>query len=169
MTAVGKRLINSLQDAISMPPELVAFQAESNRIEGIYSVRQGEVEALQILLAAKEITIPVLVDYISVIQPSAQIRSYDGVPGVRVGRHIAPPSGFDLMNDLRSLLARVNARVITPYTAHCCYETLHPFTDGNGRSGRALWLWMHNGEASLGFLHQFYYETLDALQERQPK
>ena len=60
------------------------------------------------------------------------------------------------------------ARGITISTAHVEYETLHPFTDGNGRSGRALWLWMKTRgtvldfrqATSLGFLHTFYYEAL---------
>lgn len=43
-------------------------------------------------------------------------------------------------------------------------------TDGNGRSGRALWAWMmlcrggSYGRAKvieLGFLHTFYYQTLE--------
>ena len=37
----------------------------------------------------------------------------------------------------------------------------HPFTDGNGRSGRALWLWQMNNHAPFGFLHTFYYQTLE--------
>lgn len=48
------------------------------------------------------------------------------------------------------------------YRCHVVYETLHPFTDGNGRSGRAVWLrqmgWIVR--APLGFLHHFYYQTL---------
>jgi hypothetical protein len=49
-----------------------------------------------------------------------------------------------------------------PLEAHVRYETLHPFTDGNGRTGRALWYWMMVGSsrADLGFLHAFYYQTL---------
>jgi hypothetical protein len=39
-----------------------------------------------------------------------------------------------------------------------------PTTDGNGRSGRALWLWCMRGRAPLGFLHQFYYQTLGAAE-----
>jgi hypothetical protein len=57
-----------------------------------------------------------------------------------------------------------------PYILHVEYEQLHPFTDGNGRSGRAMWLYamkkcgrLEQG-LNLGFLHAFYYQTLSAQQ-----
>ena len=47
----------------------------------------------------------------------------------------------------------------------CAYEMLHPFMDGNGRSGRALWAWMMlrlgQDPFALLFLHRFYYQTLE--------
>ena len=59
---------------------------------------------------------------------------------------------------------------LDPWTAHVEYECLHPFTDGNGRSGRVLWHWMmkqkygarYEAMTSIGFLQRFYYQTFNA-------
>lgn len=54
-----------------------------------------------------------------------------------------------------------------PYRTHQTYERIHPFTNGNGRSGRALWLWSMNKNKKLhyvmklGFLHNWYYQSLE--------
>ena len=81
---------------------------------------------------------------------------------VRVGSYRPPEGGPAIRQRLQELLNRVNERKISEFDAHVCYETLHPFTDGNGRSGRAIWLWQNSGYAPLGFLHSFYYQTLEA-------
>lgn len=49
---------------------------------------------------------------------------------------------------------------LSPFAAHKRYESIHPFVDLNGRTGRAIWLHMMGGEARLGFLHTWYYQSL---------
>lgn len=142
--------------------DLYAFQLESNMIEGIPGASAAECEALSRFIGRPSITIQDLMDYVNVIQPNAVLRDKDGL-NVSVGTYRPPHGGPDIVTKLRTLLVFVNDEVAhnkRPWHLHCEYEDLHPFTDGNGRSGRALWLWMHGGNAPLGFLHTFYYETL---------
>lgn len=139
------------------------FQKESNYIEGIRRVRPGEVEALERFVSLRELTVSALQDYVSVIQPDAALRTAPGLD-VRVGDHVAPPGGPDIVPALETILQNAGNERISrrpdAWQVHVDYETLHPFTDGNGRSGRALWLWVLGGSAPLGFLHTFYYQTL---------
>src|SRR5277367_4541517 len=97
-----------VENQLDYPPELIAFQHESNRIEGIVGVSGRQIEALQTLLASRYIAIGDLVAYVKVIQPNAQLRSTPNIPGVRVANHIAPPSGPKLLDALSSLLLKAN-------------------------------------------------------------
>jgi Fic family protein len=74
--------------------------------------------------------------------PFGQYRTY----GVRVGSHIAPdfkevPS---LMRDLFDWVNGEGRRwpaVVSSAILHFRFEYIHPFGDGNGRSGRAMAVW----------------------------
>jgi hypothetical protein len=94
-----------------------------------------------------------------VYDPTAVLRRREGLD-VGMGSHAPPPGGPLIDVLLTWLLERINRRELSPYHAHIEYEMLHPFTNGNGWSGRAIWLWQRGGDAPLGFLHQFYHETL---------
>ena len=138
------------------------FVIESNRIEGINRVPlPEEIWAHERFLVLDSIGLVDLEAFVNVVQPGATLRRRLGM-NVRVGDHIAPPGGPDIEERLNDLLNTATRDEADPYKTHLGYERLHPFMDGNGRSGRALWLWMMGGNAPLGFLHQFYYQTLQA-------
>ena len=136
------------------------FVRESNRIERIF--REPTEEEISIhywFIEEAEYSVDSLVKLIKVCQPGADLRKYEGM-NVVVGDH-RPPSGGPLVVGLLSdlLIADKN---LTPWERHVRYESIHPFMDGNGRSGRALWLKDMGGidYAPLGFLHTYYYQTL---------
>lgn len=65
---------------------------------------------------------------------------------VRVGRHVPPPA-TDVSGLMLELLEWWNKRaeelspVLSSAIVHYRFEWIHPFADGNGRTGRALALW----------------------------
>jgi len=138
---------------------LLDFVRESNRIEGIMrDPLPREIDAHQKFLLLSAIWVSDLEKFVETIQPGARLRERAGMD-VRVGGHVPPRGGHEIPERLEALLQ--GAKKNGPYATHIAYEELHPFIDGNGRSGRVLWLWMMR-EAPLGFLHKFYYQTLDA-------
>ncbi len=146
--------------------ELLRFVVESNAIEGITrKPTNAELEAHRCFLAVGKVTPDTLQALVSVCAPGAMLRTQRNM-NVRVGDHYPPPGGPEIALRLEALLEHANTPNYDPHWVHIAYETLHPFMDGNGRSGRALWAWMmlrqHGWGIKLGFLRAFYYQTLSA-------
>ena len=148
-----------------------AFVRESNRIERITrEPTTAELDEFERFMRLRVVTVEEMERFVSVYQPDAVLRDRRGLD-VRVGAHVPPRGGPDIRDRLATLLRGAHRvpdlrqRQSLSYLTHCRYETLHPFTDGNGRSGRMLWAWQMQA-FPLGFLHHFYYQALDGSQAR---
>ena len=142
---------------------LTEFVTESNRIEGIHRACPHEVEALEAFLNSKA-SMSDLIKLVGEFEPDAELRNKFGM-NVRVGKYKPPLGGPHIIEKLQNILQDVKHK--DPFLTHLKYEALHPFTDCNGRSGRALWLWqmlkLNRKISAGGFLHTFYYQTLSEL------
>lgn len=148
-----------------MADHLAAFIRESNRIEGIPRVRAHELAAHETFLALPKVTIDAVAELVRQIG-GGPLRHMAGM-NVRVGNHRPIPGGEAVLIQFDDILHRAN-RGANPWQIHVEYETLHPFMDGNGRSGRALWAWQVVNQGhyprtlAMGFLHPAYYAALSS-------
>lgn len=148
---------------------LMGFVEESNRIEGIHRVTDYEIKAHREFLELPEVRVPELQAFVMDVA-ARPLRDRPGMD-VIVGNHRPPPGGPRIRAELSDLLTWAQTFEPTPWAVHVAYEQLHPFMDGNGRSGRVLWAWylqeIGRDPFTLGFLHAWYYESLQVSQSEK--
>ena len=154
---------------MSTDVEMKNFVIESNRIEGITRPpTYDHMREFRAFLALDGLTIGDLVVFVNVFQPNARLRSKAGMD-VTVAGKLMPPGGEFLVRTLEGMVDEINlcqgsGFSADAYQVHQEFEHLHPFTDCNGRLGRAIWAWEMK-DLSLGFLHRFYYQSLAAWED----
>ena len=150
--------------------DLTSLIVESNGIEGITRAPTGaELDATDTFLRKSRIGVEDVLSLARTYQPGVRLRDVRGM-NVQVGNHLPPPGGPAIHGRLQDILEDACCATDS-WTTHIAYENLHPFTDGNGRSGRALWAWQVLREKggyglALGFLHSYYYQTLQNASNR---
>lgn len=139
---------------------LMEFAKESNMIEGITNAEANErmFQKLEAFLKFKELTAVRVCGF----NEWGKLRRIEGM-NVRVGGRECLPGGDSLKHHFALIIHTLSER--SPFVNHVDFEDLHPFTDGNGRTGRAIWLWQmvrqHDYDLSLWFLHKWYYQSLE--------
>lgn len=132
----------------------IEFLRESNKIEEVYDdfALEDAKKAWKYALTVDVMT-PGEISKIHAIlmkridpQIAGTFRTFD----IRIGRNIVRYKGMDiLLSTLQDICDKLNnddlsadslARAYAKET-HVDYEHLHPFPDGNGRSGRILYNW----------------------------
>lgn len=149
--------------------DLYSFIEESNRIEDIHRVTAYEVAEHERFLALPLVRVDNLERFVRE-SVGTILRERPGM-NVTVGSHEPPIGGPHIRGRLSDLLVWAQESDPSPWEVHVAYEKLHPFLDGNGRSGRVLWAWLRNqlgrDPFALGFLHSAYYEALEASREER--
>ena len=116
------------------------FVRVSNRIAGIArDPTAAEISAHRGLLAANSLRVENLELFVHHVAPGAGLRgglAANAEPGDEESSR-----DEDLRADLATIVLAAQTRSASPHRVHRIYRLLRPFTDGNGRCGRALWMW----------------------------
>lgn len=163
---VDEKVFRVAAENVRFRSRLMEFAKESNRIEGVTNADDNErmFKKLEAFLKLEKLT----VENVCGFNEWGELRDREGM-NVWIGGKMAQSGGNYIRRSLETLLSNIsnhgNTSNVDAYNCHLCFERSHPFMDGNGRTGRAIWLWQmvrqHDCDLSLGFLHKWYYQSLE--------
>ncbi|MEO3856178.1 Fic family protein [Acrocarpospora sp. B8E8] len=158
-------------------PDMRQHIRESNAIEGIHDPAEVDrsLKAWEWLMEHDRLTHDVVcgvqkrITWAQNDLAMNQIGFYRSVSkvNVRVGPHVPPR--WDQVDDLMDgWLAELDD--FSPWDNHVRFETIHCFTDGNGRTGRALLWWdeIRRGQQPTLIKASERFNYYDALQHGRP-
>lgn len=129
---------------------LYAFCAESHAIEGVFDSALTELLATR---TADFLDTSLTLESLCEFNDKGVLRDQAGM-NLRAGFYIPTPGGPSVRVTLLNLIGDINHQSVSPYDAHCQFMALLPFMDGNGLTGRALWLY-HRLLMDQGVPHKF--------------
>ena len=168
----NQRRLSAARPTIRQPDERISRRAaqlpamrpklEAQIVAGpIRTPHPADLRALARLLALPELTVDVVKEYVAALAdcPLGSL----GISGEAFGI-------LRLHTGLEEILGRMNRDEASPWSLYVDFEVLHPFLDGNGRAGRALWAWQMLRfrpdlvGTALAFVHPAAYAALEAHQ-----
>lgn len=134
-------------------PEEIEFLEQSNAIEGVYDAASLEqaIEAWNYLMSQKVLTLSVVLKTHKVLMLNQRLqpneKGYFRTITVYIGGKPAI-NALKIKDEMVSWLLDVKTSVKIPgfkgahiKADHVEYERIHPFVDGNGRTGRMFYNW----------------------------